>query len=103
MAAAIALGAAFLSGQLLAWRQLLAAGFYASASPYGSFVYMLTAIHGLHVVAALAVLAWGAARTWTGVGRRDLRRWTAIVGVCRTFWHFLGVVWLYLFVLLTMY
>lgn len=101
--AAIVLGLAFLGGQLLAWRQLMAAGLYAPANPHGSFFYMLTGIHGLHVVAALAVLAWGAVRTWTGAGRRDPRRWTAIVGICRTFWHFLGGVWIYLFVLLSIY
>ena len=102
-AAAIVLGLAFLGGQVLAWRQLIAAGLYAPASPHGSFFYMLTGVHGLHIVAALAVLAWGAARTWTGAGRRDRRRWTALVGICRTFWHFLGGVWVYLFVLLSVY
>ena len=102
-AAAIALGLAFLAGQVLAWRQLIAAGVYAPASPHSSFFYMLTGVHGLHIVAALAVLAWGAAKTWTGAGRRDPRRWTALVGICRTFWHFLGGVWVYLFVLLSVY
>ncbi|MBI3494324.1 MAG: cytochrome c oxidase subunit 3 [Acidobacteria bacterium] len=102
-AAAIALGFAFLGGQVLAWRQLMAVGLYAPASPHSSFFYMLTAVHGLHVIAALAVLAWGAVRTWTGAGRRDLRQWTGLVGICRTFWHFLGGVWIYLFVLLSIY
>lgn len=102
-AAAIALGLAFLVGQVLAWRELIAAGVYAPASPHSSFFYMLTGIHGVHVVAALAVLAWGAVRTWTGAGRLDLRRWTAIIGICRTFWHFLGGVWVYLFVLLSIF
>ena len=103
LAAAIALGLAFLAGQVLAWRQLIAAGLYAAASPHGSFFYMLTGAHLLHVVAALAFLAWGAARTWSGAGRRDPGRWTATVGLCRTFWHFLGGVWIYLFVLLSIY
>lgn len=103
LAAAIALGLAFLGGQMLAWRQLIAAGVYAPESPHSSFFYMLTGIHGVHVVAALVVLAWGAAGTWSGAGRRDPRRWTAIIGLCRTFWHFLGGIWIYLFILLSIY
>ena len=101
--AALAFGLAFLGGQVLAWRQLIAAGVYAPSSPHSSFFYMLTGVHGLHIVAALAVIVWGAARTWNGAGRRDPRRWTAMVGICRTFWHFLGGVSIYLFVLLSVY
>jgi len=102
-AAAIALGLAFLGGQVLAWRQLMAVGLYAPASPHSSFFYMLTGVHGVHIVAALAVLAWGAVKTWTSAGRRDPRRWTAMIGICRTFWHFLGGVWIYLFILLSIF
>ena len=103
LAASMALGLGFLGGQILAWRQLMEVGLFAGSSAHGSFFYMLTGAHGLHVVAALAVLAWGTAKTLSGAGRRDLHRWTSIMGTCRTFWHFLGAVWLYLFVLLSIY
>ena len=98
---ALKLGVAFLAGQVVAWRQMVSAGVYLPSSPHSSFFYMLTAAHALHVCAALAVLAWGARQTWAG--GRNPRRWTASMGVCRTFWHYLGVVWLFLFALVSIY
>ena len=100
--AAIVLGVGFLGGQILAWRQLMAAGVYLPTNPHSSFFYMLTGAHAVHVVAALAVLVWGGVRTWTG-GSRDPRGWAAMMGICRTFWHYLGAVWVYLFLLVSVY
>lgn len=98
---ALALGAAFLLGQVEAWRQMVASGVYLPSSPHSSFFYMLTGAHALHLVAALLVLAWAAAATRSG--RRDSRTWAAQMGICRTFWHYLGGVWVFLFALLSMY
>jgi cytochrome c oxidase subunit 3 len=102
-AAAVALGVAFLAGQAVAWRQLMAAGVYLPTNPYSSFVYMMTGAHALHIVAALAVLGWGARAAWGGQPRRDPRRWELTMSVCRTFWHFLGGVWLFLLLLMMGY
>ena len=102
MAGAFSLGAAFLVLQAVAWRSLMAAGVYLRSSPHGSFFYMLTAAHAAHVVAALAVLLWAATQTWNGTGRRDPRRWHTAMSTCRTFWHFLFGVWLYVFLLLSL-
>jgi cytochrome c oxidase subunit 3 len=99
--AALALGVAFLAGQIAAWRQMMAAGVYLPTSPHSSFVYMLTGAHGVHVVAALAVLAWAFA--WTRVAAQDPRAWAARMSLSRTFWHFLGGVWLFLFALVSTY
>mgnify|MGYP001472189485 CR=1 FL=1 len=99
--AALALGFGFLGGQAAAWRQMAATGVYVSSNPHSSFFYVLTGAHALHVMAALAVLAWGAALTWKG--DRDPRGWTARMGICRTFWHYLGVVWVFLFTLVSLY
>jgi cytochrome c oxidase subunit 3 len=60
---------------------------------------MLTGAHAVHVVAALIVLAWGAAGAAL---LRDPRRWAARMTACRTFWHYLGAVWLFLFALMSL-
>lgn len=99
LGAALAGGIAFLAGQIAACRELARAGVYLQSNPYSSFFYMLTGAHAVHVVAALAVLAWGLAATRSGA--RDTRAWTARMGSCRTFWHFLGGVWIWLFALVT--
>lgn len=98
---ALTFGVAFLFGQVTAWRQMVAAGIYLPSSPHSAFFYMLTAAHALHIVAALVVLIWGMANT--RVGARDPRAWAAQMDLCRTFWHFLGGVWLVLFALVSRY
>jgi cytochrome c oxidase subunit 3 len=102
-ALAIALGLAFLGGQVLAWRELMAAGVYLPSNPYSSFFFMMTGAHAVHVVAALSVLIRGGVQTWRGTGRRHPRGWAASIDVCRTFWHFLLGVWVYVFLLVTTY
>jgi len=101
VAAAFLLGVAFLAGQVTAWRQLVAAGVYLPTSPHSSFFYMMTGAHAAHVGAALVVLAWGGVATWNG--SRNPRQWSARMGLCRTFWHYLGAVWLMLFALVSLY
>ena len=101
VAAALSLGFIFLGGQLVAWREMVASGAYLATSPHSSFFFMLTAAHGVHVVAALAVLAWGAARTLAM--ERDVRQWGYSMEICRTFWHYLGAVWVFLFALVSLY
>lgn len=101
MLLAVALGVAFLAGQLTAWRQMVAAGVYLPTSPHSSFFFMLTGAHAVHVVAALVVLAWGAAVTLGGSASPGM--WAARMSLCRTFWHYLGAVWLFLFALVSLY
>jgi cytochrome c oxidase subunit 3 len=98
---AVALGLAFLAGQLLAWRDLVRAGVYLPSNPHSSFFFMMTGAHGVHVVAALVVLLWGLAVTRAAA--RDPIAWLAKIELCRTFWHYLGVVWLALFALVSLY
>jgi cytochrome c oxidase subunit 3 len=97
----LALGLGFLAVQATAWRSLIASGVYLPSSPHSAFFFMMTGAHGLHVVAALVVLAWAAFRTWDGTGLRAERRWRAIMRRTRTFWHFLLGVWIYVFILLS--
>jgi cytochrome c oxidase subunit 3 len=95
------LGVGFLAGQVAAWRQMVASGVYLPTSPHSAFFYMMTGAHAVHVVAALVVLAWGAVATVHGA--RAPRAWASRMTLCRTFWHYLGVVWVLLFALVSLY
>ena len=88
---------AFLAGQLLAWRQLNASGFMVN-NPAVAFFYLLTAVHGLHLLGGL--LVWGKTvvkMTRPGVELVDLR---LSVELCTVYWHYLLLVWLVLFAVL---
>jgi cytochrome c oxidase subunit III len=90
--------AAFLAGQLLAWRELQAAGYYAASNPANAFFYVLTALHGLHVLGGLVV--WG--RTVSRLSRHGaaVGATRLAVELCTVYWHYLLIVWLVLFGLL---
>lgn len=88
---------AFLAGQLLAWKQLTAAGYYLTANPANSFFYLLTAAHGLHLLGGLVALGRTAVRAWLGFEMEQVR---LSVELCAMYWHFLLLVWLVLFGLL---
>jgi cytochrome c oxidase subunit 3 len=89
---------AFLAGQLVAWHQLQASGYFAASSPAIAFFYLLTGVHGLHVLGGLIV--WGRTivrMAQPGVEVIDLR---LSVELCTVYWHYLLLVWLVLFAVL---
>jgi cytochrome c oxidase subunit III len=90
--------AAFLAGQLLAWRELQAAGYYAAGNPANAFFYVLTALHGLHLLGGLVVWARNAYRMSRPVAPATLPGLG--VELCTVYWHYLFLVWLVLFGLL---
>jgi cytochrome c oxidase subunit 3 len=98
--AVIAAGAftvVFLFGQLLAWRQLAAMVHFDVTNPAIAFFYLITGVHGLHLLGGL--VAWGrtVAKVW---GNFDAAKIRQSVELCTVYWHFLLLVWLVLFGLL---
>jgi cytochrome c oxidase subunit 3 len=89
---------AFLAGQLLAWRQLSGTEYFSAANPAIAFFYLLTAVHGLHMLGGLVVWAWTIRRLSTPQPKPLDARLT--VGLCTVYWHYLLLVWLVLFGLL---
>jgi len=94
----LALGIAFCCGQYLAWQNLRAQGIYLATNPNSSFFYVLTFIHVLHLLAGIVALLYLTARFVfrRAAFRRSLLDNTAI------YWHFLCVLWIYLFLLCRM-
>jgi cytochrome c oxidase subunit 3 len=88
----------FLIGQLLAWRELSAAGYFLASNPANSFFYLITAVHGLHLMGGLVALGRTTAKVWHGFAVTQVR---LSVELCAIYWHFLLLVWLVLLGLLT--
>jgi len=89
---------AFLIGQLFAWQQLNAAGYFLAANPANAFFYLLTGLHGLHLLGGLVALGLTADKWWRGFELGQVR---LSVKLCAIYWHFLLLLWLVLFSLLT--
>jgi cytochrome c oxidase subunit 3 len=94
--ATLALGLLFIAGQYEAWRQLAAQGLFLATNPNSSFFYVFTGMHILHLLGGIGALVYllgqliGSHTTF----RRAAFHNTAI------YWHFMGVLWLYLLLVL---
>ena len=88
----------FLAGQLWAWQQMDAAGYFLAANPAFSFFFLLTAVHGLHLMGGLWVWARTTARVLRGGVDADAIRLS--VQLCTVYWHYLLAVWAVLFFVL---
>jgi len=95
------LGLGFLVSQLIAWRQLAGQGIYISSHPHSSFFYLLTGAHAVHVAGGLLALGflWLRSRRHLDAPRLIAKR-QAVVDAVSIYWHFMGALWIYLFLLL---
>jgi cytochrome c oxidase subunit III len=91
------LGVAFLIGQVLAWRQLTSQGLYLQSNPHSSFFYLLTGLHGLHLLGGIIALAYV---TIAALRMRISARNRNTIEVTSLYWHFMDGLWVYLFALL---
>lgn len=99
--ATLALGVVFVVGQLAAFGQLAAQGVYLSTTPHGSFFYLMTSLHGLHLLGGLSALAyvtWAVSRG-RGGARGTMRQLTWVEATA-LYWHFMGGIWVFLLVVL---
>jgi cytochrome c oxidase subunit 3 len=92
----VLLGALFLVGQVVAWRDLIGQGVLVPTSPHGAFFYILTGMHGLHLVAGLLYLVY----VWRSVRHADSERAAWLQRQAATYWHFMGGLWVFLFAVL---
>ncbi len=91
------LGISFLVGQYLAWGALVANKVHLVGNPSGSFVYIISGLHGLHIVGGVVFLLILLNSTFKyKVHSKNLNQ----IEMCATYWHFLGGLWLYLFTFL---
>lgn len=94
------LGVAFLFGQWNAWAELVNNNVFfggESSNPSGSFMYVLTGVHGFHLITGLIYLAVVimASQRYQVHSKSMLR-----IQLCTIYWHFLGGLWLYLYLFL---
>ena len=93
----VLLGVGFLVGQWLAWGELKARGFFVDTNPNSSFVYLLTAAHAVHLAGGIIALLWASV---TSLLHRPVEGRRIVVDVTAWYWHFMAVLWIYVFALL---
>jgi cytochrome c oxidase subunit 3 len=90
------LGLSFLGGQLYAWRDLSFHGFHLMGGTSSSFIYMLTAMHGVHLAGGLLALLFAHVATLL---HRPVESRRIVVDITAWYWHFMTGLWVYILVL----
>lgn len=95
--ATITLGLAFLGGQYLAWRQLRLSHIDIETSASSSFFFILTGVHAAHLMGGILALLYAGFTLWL---HRPPETRRIVIDVTAWYWHFMGVLWIYVFALL---
>ncbi len=93
------LGLAFMALQFAGWDDLVDMEVFFVGNPAGSFVYVITGVHLAHIVSSLIfllVVLIQSSRMKVHSKSMDS------MDMCITYWHFLGGLWLYLFLFLVL-
>ena len=95
---ALALGILFIIMQYWGWSQMVYNSIYFGfANPSGSFVYAITGVHVLHVIIGVFYLLTILIQTYRfKVHKKSIRG----IAMCNTYWHFVGILWIYLYLFL---
>jgi cytochrome c oxidase subunit III len=87
----LTLGLFFVIGQILGWQRLASQGLFLATSPSSSFFYLLTAMHGLHLLGGVLGLVYVGYKL-----RRNARNAQTSLGTAAVYWHFVDLLWVYL-------
>jgi cytochrome c oxidase subunit 3 len=87
----LTLGLFFVAGQFLGWQRLASQGLFLATSPSSSFFYLLTAMHGLHLLGGVLGLVYVGYRL-----RHNARNAQTSLGTAAVYWHFVDLLWVYL-------
>ncbi len=94
------LGITFCYLQYQGWKELVKNSVYLVGNPSGSFIYVISGVHMLHVIGGLVFVALMLLQSFRN---RVHKKSILYISMCTTYWHFIGLVWAYLFIFFKMY
>lgn len=97
LALTVILGLCFLVGQWMAWVAVRAHGFHITTAGMSPFFYLLTGAHALHLAVGILVLFYAVV---ISLLRSSLEHRRIVIEIAAWYWHFMGVLWIYIFALL---
>jgi len=90
----LVLGILFVAGQWIGWKQLVAKNVHFVGNPSESFIYVITGLHLFHIIAAIIFLCVVLVKSLQLKVHKKNMLW---MNLSTTFWHFVGVMWIYLY------
>ncbi len=91
------LGLLFIYTQFNGWKSLVEQGVYLVGNPSGSFLYIITGLHGAHIIAGIIFLS---ILLFSTIKYKVHSKNMLLMEMSATFWHFLDILWVYLFIFL---
>lgn len=100
----LALGLGFVISQVIGWRELARAGVYFRSDPRSTFFYLITALHGAHLLGGIALVSYLVLRSRRpAVAALEVEKNTAWTGTVGLYWHTMDGIWIWLFLLLLVF
>ena len=94
----VVLGIMFLVGQYISWSELVKNDiFFVSNYASASFIYVFTGLHGFHIISGIVFLL---ITLRSSLKSEIYSKKLVLIEMCMTYWHFLGGLWLYLYLFL---
>jgi cytochrome c oxidase subunit 3 len=97
--ATAAIAVVFFYMQYLSWVKLVAQDVFLVGNPSGSFVYIFSGLHLAHLIGGLVFLLVVFLDT---MNYKVHSKSMLAIEMCTTYWHFLGGLWIYLYLFLVM-
>lgn len=87
-------GIGFAAGQWIGWTQLVQNHIYLTGNPSESFIYVISGVHLLHIILGIGFISAVLFKSFRfQVHKKNMLS----INMCTTFWHFLGLIWIYLY------
>lgn len=99
----LVLGLAFVTSQLIGWRELANAGVYFSGHPRSTFFYLATALHGVHLVGGIGLVLYVLLQSLRPAWPLQIEKNLTWIGIVGLYWHTMDGIWLWLFGLLLIF
>ncbi|HEY0264935.1 MAG TPA: cytochrome c oxidase subunit 3 [Granulicella sp.] len=100
LTATLVFGLLFLVGQWIAWGQLAAAHVFFRSNPSSHFFYLITGVHGVHLILGVAALIGALVSLYAS---KQLENRQVFVDTAAWYWHSMGLFWIFLFALLVFF
>ena len=97
LAITVMLGLIFLAGQWIAWQWFSVRGFHVSTRTPTPFFYVLTGTHAVHLAVGIFVLVYAG---FAALFHKSVEHRRIVTEIASWYWHFMGVLWIYVFALL---
>ncbi len=104
LAGSLILGIGFIITQYIGWQSLQDIGIYLTGNPSGAFVYVISYVHAAHVIGGLIFIAIFLVKAFL-LSRNPAKDLILKADSSRkinlelitTYWHFVGLLWIYLY------